>query len=227
VKRLSLILSLIVAAGVVAWTPAMAGSWRDLTQKTVSVTVTVTPSPIVYVPRTVAQAVRHPAPHPEVFARLNPALLSAYHMVAVTQGTVPVTMNVQADPTSMYLHIISNNTILNAGYGANTYACAYSVYAFSPYLWRVMDWVYGSSTSGSLPFPTFNYSLKSDLAWLAETVTTTYAPFVNSGSPGEQVFTGAANTNRTICIDLQLTVPSNIPAGTYSATITYDLQFYY
>jgi len=230
VKRIGQVLLFAVAAAAVAGSPAWAGSWHQLTSKNISVTVTVTPSPIAYAPHTVAEAVAHPAPHPEVLAQLDPAKLSAYHMVAQagpTQGNVPVTINVQADPTAQYLHITANNTILNAGYGTNTYTCAYTVFANAPYAWRVQDWVYGTSVSGTGSFPTFNYPTQSDLAWLAETVTTTYTAFANSGSPGEQVFTGTANVSKSICIDLQLKVPSNIPAGTYAATITYNLQYYY
>ncbi|MDE2572478.1 MAG: hypothetical protein KGM44_08160 [bacterium] len=229
-KRIAVILVFAAVAAGVALSPALAGSWYQLTTKTVSITVTVTPSPVVYVPRTVAQAVKHPAPHPEVFALLDPAKLRAYHMLAQvgpTQSNVPVTMNVQADPTAKYLHVVNNATVLKAGYGSTSYACAYAVYAKAPYTWRVNDWVYGTAPTGSKPFPTFNYSTTSALAWLAETVTSSYQPFKNSGSPGEEAFTGSANVSKQICIDLQLTVPNNIPAGTYSTTIEYQLQYYY
>ncbi|TAM75265.1 hypothetical protein EPN44_09420 [bacterium] len=229
-KRIGIVLSFIAAAATVASGPAWAGVWHPLTQKNISVTITVTPSPVAYVPRTVAQAVRNPAPQPGLLAHLNPAALSAYHMVAQagpTQGNVPVTINVQLDPTAQYLHIVGNTTVLNAGYGSNIYPCAYTVYADSPYLWRVEDWVYGSANGASIPFPTYAYPTQGDLGWLAEGITTSFAPFANAGGPGEMAWKGAANVAQSVCVDLQLTVPSTISAGTYSASLTYSLEFYY
>ena len=232
IRRL-LVVALVIAALGIGAVPALAG-WTIATYKTVTVNVMVTPSPIVYAPgaaaghRTVADAVAHPNPHPEIFAMLNPGHLAPRRVVAqVTQGNIPVTINVQADPTAKYLHINVNNSSLNAGYGTNTYTCAYQVFAYFPYQWKVEDFVYGSNTSGGGPFPTYNAPTTSDLAWLAEGITTFFTPFANGGSANAQVtFSGVAGQSQTVCIDLQLTVPNTVASGIYNATLEYQLWYY-
>lgn len=232
IRRLVVIV-FVFGALVIGAVPALAG-WVLATSKTVTVNITVTPSPIVYVPQdaerqhTIVEAIAHPAPHPEVFALLSPKYLTPGPMIAqVTQGNIPVTMNVQADPTAKYLHIVVNTSSLNAGYGTNTYTCAYQVYAYFPYQWKVLDFVYGSSAGGGGVFPTYDSPTTSDLAWLAEGVTTSFTPFANGGAgSAEQTFAGSAGQTRTICIDLQLTVPSTIAAGIYNATLEYQLWYY-
>ncbi|TAM89620.1 hypothetical protein EPN42_07290 [bacterium] len=232
IRRL-IVVAFITAALAIGAAPALAG-WVLVTSKTVTVNITVTPSPIVYVPgtpdhrRTVAAAVAHPAPHPEIFALLRPDLLTPRHVVAqVTQGNIPVTVNVQADPTAKYLHINVNTPSFNAGYGTNTYTCAYQVFAYFPYQWKVDDFVYGSTTSGGGTFPGYNAPTVSDLAWLAEGLTTSFVPFANGGVANAQLaFSGNAGQTETICVDLQLTVPNTVGAGVYNATLEYQLLYY-
>jgi hypothetical protein len=125
------------------------------------------------------------------------------------------------------LRVIPQNTTLYAGYGSNTWTCVYQVYAsYTGYAWTVTDWVQGSNQSGggaNNGFPTYNYPTTSLLQWEAETVTTSFAAFSNSGSPGQAAFGGAASTSKTVCFDLSLNVPGTIPAGTYQTTIQYNL----
>jgi hypothetical protein len=143
------------------------------------------------------------------------------------QGNVKVQFTVKPDPKYAYFHIVPHMTSFNAAYGSNTYTCAYEVFARYTSAWFVTDWVYGSNNSTGTPglngYPTYNYSTTSLLSWLAEGVTSTFKPFANAGSPGEQTFSGAANTSKQVCIDLTLIVPSSIAAGEYQTTIQYNL----
>lgn len=152
-------------------------------------------------------------------------------LVAQTQpqGNVNVQFTVKADPKYANFHIIPHipGGGFAAGYGSNTYTCAYEIFAQYTTAWKVVDWVYGSNTSGGTPglngYPTNNYPTQSQLSWLAETVTSTFAPFANSGSPGETAFSGLANTSKQICFDLTLNVPPSVSAGTYQTTIQYTM----
>lgn len=206
------------------------------TYKTIMVNFTVTPSPVAYTPpRSARPAVAEAAPpkarpagaSPRIVAFM-PALFGAgagfgvlppaAETLAALQGNVPVSINVQADPTAKYLHIIPLTPNLNAAYGLNTYSCAFQIYGYYTNTWRVTDWV-----ASSVGFPTYWYPTASQLSWLAEGITTTYTAYANSGSPGQLTFNGVANVAKTVCIDLQLNVPATTPAGAYSAPLQYTL----
>ncbi len=209
-----------------------------LATKNISVTIIVTPSPtpVAYAPATsptmqIARGVELLMPPASEFTSMlayEPSALG--DMVAQTttpQGSVKVQFTVKPDPTFAYFHLTPVNTTLYAGYGNNTFTCVYQVYGSYPTAWQINDWTYGSNSSGGTAglngFPTFNTPTASDLSWLAETVTTSYAAFSNGGAPGQSTFTGTAGQTRNICIDLSLVVPSNINAGTYGATISYRM----
>ncbi len=232
----------LVALGVAFFGTAQAFQVQ-LGVKQISVNFTVTPSPIAYAP-TNATGVAVAA-NGATFAsfenvadylgKADPlASIVAYEpmnigdMVAQSnQAGVKVQFTVKVDPTYQYFHLIPVNTNLNAGYGANTYTCSFQVFAKYATAWTITDYAYGSSSSGNTQglggFPLYNYATTSDLAWLAETITTSYKAYANAGSPGETVFAGAAGSSKTICIDLNLSVPASIPAGTYTATISYRM----
>lgn len=203
-----------------------------LGSKQISVTIIITPSPtpIAYVPsRSSGIAVELP-PVQRIDAMLAYDPYQLDDMVAQTnpQSSVKVQFTVKPDPTFAYFHLIPMNTTLNAGYGSNTFTCVYKVFASYSTSWTITDYTYGSNTSGGTAglngFPTFNYPTTSDIAWLAEGITTSFKAFANGGAPGETTFTGAAGTSKTVCIDLSVTVPSNISAGTYSATFNYVMS---
>jgi hypothetical protein len=241
-----------VALFFVALVVALGSQARALTttfaqkQITVNFTVTPSPTPIGYVPTSTsatavaaARAARGSAAENRIAVYMFPSnpldRLMAFvpirmgDMVAQTppQGNVKVQFTVKLDPKFANFHIIPHTTSLNAGYGSNTYTCAYEIFAKYTTAWNVTDWVYGSNTTGGTAglngFPTYNYPTTSQLSWLAETITTTFKPFANAGGPGEQTFNGAANTSKQVCIDLTLNVPNTVSAGTYQSTIQYSM----
>lgn len=215
-------------------------------QISLNFTVTPSPTPIGYVPSATAVVARAAEKAPATLAAQHVAMyaypsnpldrLIAFVPVRVDdmiaqatnpQGNVNVQFTVKSDPKYANFHIVPHTTAFNAGYGSNTYTCAYEVFAKYTSAWTVTDWVYGTNNSGGTAglngFPTYSYPTGSQLSWLAETVTTSFKAFANAGSPGETTFTGAANTSKQVCIDLTLNVGSNIPAGSYQTTIQYNM----
>lgn len=203
-------------------------------QITVQFVISPSPSPIVYVPAAPAAAPAYGLPSFDAMLAYSPVSTSdmmnaTVLAMATPQSSVKVQFVVKPDPNYQYFHIIPGaTTTFNAGYGSNTFTCAYQIFGHYTTNWSIGDYIYGSNTSGGTAglngFPQYNYPTTSDLSWLAETKTTSFLAFSNGGAPGQTTFTGAAGTTYTICIDLGLTVPSNIPAGTYSTTINYYLQ---
>ena len=202
----------------------------NYTNKIINISFTITPSPVpsgAYVMPN--RAVRTVRPHRDytraAAAPWQPQMIAQ----AITkQQSAKVTITTKADPYATYFHLSTYSLDLNAlgpipQYGVNTYPCAFKEYAYFPDPWYVSDWVYGASSAGGGAFPTWNYPTVSDLAWQAETVTTTYKAYNNQGTPGEQVFSGIKSASKTICIDLQLTIPNNTAPGTYSTNIQYSL----
>ncbi|GAC1535975.1 MAG: hypothetical protein NVS2B17_06910 [Candidatus Velthaea sp.] len=144
--------------------------------------------------------------------------------LATPQGNIPVKFNAQPDPNAAYLKILYNTSTLTAGYGSNTYTCPFQIYAYYTTTWKVTDWGYGTSTSGTGTFPVLNYPTPSYLAWdLPDIGKTTFSNYANSGSPGELTFSGSAGVSQQHCLNLSLNVPSSQPAGSYTATIQYNL----
>jgi hypothetical protein len=234
-RQLLFVLTALVAA-VVGLASGAGATTTTLTQKQVVITIVITPPPSAYhqsgpplapffADRIAALFGPVAAPAPPAAARFADDKGAARPVIvaAATQGNVPVAINVKTDPTGQYLHIVQNQTTLNAGYGTNTFTCPYSVYGYWTAGWHVNDWIYGTATSGTGPWPGYNYPTTSNLAWKAEGVTTTFTAFSNSGSPGQTTFTGPTGASKTVCIDLQLTVPTTVAPGTYQVPINYQM----
>jgi hypothetical protein len=142
------------------------------------------------------------------------------------QGAVPVQFIAKPDPNATFLHFVPHQTTLFAGYGLNpTYICAFEIYGFMTSTWKIVDWGFNTVASGTGTFPIENLPATSFLSWFAEGVSTTTKTVYNGGSPGEVTFNGVANVSQQHCIDLTLNVPASTPAGTYTASIQYTLQY--
>jgi hypothetical protein len=146
------------------------------------------------------------------------------------QGNTPVKFLAKPDPTYTYLHEIPINPTITAPAGSTTYAaCPFEMYAYYKAAYYVTDYGYGTASSGSGPFPIFNYPQNSDLSWTLTAVgvppaaNATYTLYYNKGTPGQTAFTGTAGEAQTQCLNLELTVPAGTAVGTYTAVITYLL----
>ncbi len=196
------------------------------TTKIMSFTVTVTPSPVAFIS---PQRAVHVATAHRALARAVPHAGAPLVVAQVTsaQKSAKVNVTTKADPTGAYLKLAPNHVAVSASYGTNTYLCAFKINAYFTYAWQVTDWVYGSTRGASGTFPTFDYPAASDLAWSVQGVSTKYTAYANQGAPGENAFNAAANVSKSLCVDLQLTVPNTVVAGTYSTNVQYNLYVTY
>lgn|GEM_PF-1710521 len=138
---------------------------------------------------------------------------------------VPVQFVAKADPNAQYLHVIPHLAELDAGYGSTTFTCAFEIYTYYTTAYTLTDWGYGTSKSGgSGSFPILNYAATSDLAWQVPDLSATVHNYNNSGSPGETTWTGTAGLKQQHCFNITVNVPATEPAGTYTATIQYNLM---
>jgi hypothetical protein len=216
-RNITLLAFVIVAAAVAFFGDSRNADALTATKayKIITVTVVVTPSPIVYVPvpGTARFASYHTVAAPLVVAQAAPA-----------QGNIPVTMQTKADPNYNYLHFVPHTLTLNAPYGVTSYSCVYEVYASYPTYWTLNDWGFGTGSGGTAGFPLLNYPATSDLAWEASTIgVTSWTPFYNNGTPGQRTTQLTGGGTVQFCVDLQVTVPTTQVPGTYSAPIQYTL----
>ena len=137
---------------------------------------------------------------------------------------VPVRFVAKADPNALYLRIIPHLTELDVPYGTTTFACVFEVYTYYTATYILTDWAYGTvHTVQAGSFPMLNYSTTSDLSWAVPDFSATWHPYANSGTPGEQVWTGLASQAQQHCVSLQVVVPNTQAPGTYTATAQYTL----
>lgn len=241
----------IAVAAVLAYGPNVSAlTTTQYATKPVSVTVVITPSPA---PVGYNAAPSQPAPAPAyavavvhvppgaaadlpglelaryIVEPVDPLVMNALgtqvaQVQSVPGGNVPVNVNVKPDPTAAYIHITPVTPILNAVYGMNTFTCAYRVFGFFSKTWKINDWIYGTTpTGGNAGFPGYGYPAASAASWSAQGISSSYTSFANTGTPGQLTFTGTANVSKDVCMDLQVNVTPDIPAGSYPLTITYAL----
>jgi hypothetical protein len=131
----------------------------------------------------------------------------------------------KADPNAQYIHVIPHTGELDAPYGTTSFTCAFEIYTYYTTAYTLTDWGYGTSKSGgSGTYPVLNYPSTSDLAWAVPDISATVHQYNNSGSPGETTWTGTAGEKQQHCFTITVTVPATEPAGTYTATIQYNLM---
>lgn len=213
--------------------------------KEMTLTVTVTPSPVPpggYVAPP-ASAVPSAAAVAEVTRLLADPLAgpvqiafsgSAYDVppgggiqvaqVSAQPTPVPVQFVAKPDPSAAYLHIVPHTPAVSAPYGTTVFPCAFEVFTFYTNTYTLTDWGYGTLKTGATPyFPIENYPTASDLSWAVPDFGPTVTPYNNAGPPGETTWTGAKNQSQQHCVDLTLTVPNSQSAGVFTATVQYNL----
>ena len=146
---------------------------------------------------------------------------------ATAQPTpVPVRFVAKPDPNAAYLRILPHTPTVNAGYGTTVYPCVFEVFTFYTNTYTLSDWGYNTTKTGgsnSGTFPIENYSTVSYLSWAVPDFSSVFKAYNNSGPPGETTWSGAKNQSQQHCVDLTLVVPNTQPAGTYTATVQYNL----
>jgi hypothetical protein len=185
-------------------------------QRYVSLQVTVLAPPVVLLPRIGGLALITPSSW----------LLPRATTIAANQGAAKVNANVIADPNANLLVVTPSAIPIQMTQTAGTtatYSCVFTVavnYSATP--WTLDDGLTSDITT-NLP--------ATDLAWSAYTSAT---------APSPETFTGYYNyyTNNKVwqvtatssgvkkyCVDLRLTVPSNVAPGTYPVTAVYTLYY--
>lgn len=226
IRRAVVLTAFAVLAVLAAFSGRASATTQQYAVKYLSVTVVVTPSPAPVVLFSPGRAVRGAGTQVRGLARSvvragGPTMIAQ----AVTgQKNLKVQVTTKADPYGAYFKIVPSAVELDVPYGTTTFTCPFKIFAYFAYKWQVTDWVYGSVANGGGLFPTFSYPATSDLSWFVEGVSSAYTPYTNSGSPGQAVFSGAAKVTANDCIDLKITVPNSQAAGSYSATIQYNLM---
>jgi hypothetical protein len=151
---------------------------------------------------------------------------------SVQGSPVPVQFVVKPDPNANFLKIIPHaGPIVTVPYGVTTLPCAFEIFTFFTTAYNLDDWGFQTTISGSgVGFPVNNFPMTSNLAWSAQSVSTTFSPYKNSGSPGEKTWIGTAGQTQQHCIDLKITVPASTPwmdpsgrPHDYAANIQYAL----
>jgi hypothetical protein len=137
---------------------------------------------------------------------------------------VPVQFVAKADPNAQYIHVIPHTPELDAPYGTTTFTCVFEIYTYYTTAYSLTDWGYGTTKSGTGTYPILNYAATSDLSWQVPDLSATVHAYNNSGSPGETTWTGTAGEKQQHCFNLTVVVPATQPAGTYTATIQYNLM---
>ena len=238
-KRIGLFLILAIAAVLAfAHTPAnaLSGATGIFLEETVTIIVTPSPTPVGIAPA---------APSVSAVRRVAAAGTSQYDVAPISelepqviaqatpQGAIPVTFQAIANPNAKFLHSVPNsnptannqNNTLLAGYGTTIFPCVYQIFTNETSAYKLTDWAFGTASgAGSGTYPLENTPTTSFASWEAEQVTTSFAAFANSGSPGELDWNGTANVSQQHCFDWQVTVPTSLAPGTYTATVQYNLN---
>jgi hypothetical protein len=142
-----------------------------------------------------------------------------------TQPTpVPVQFVAKADPSAAFLHIVPHTPAVTVPYGTTVLPCAFEVFTFYTNTYTLSDWGLGTLKTGApATFPIENFPTVSDLSWAVPDFGPTITPYNNAGPPGETTWTGAKNQSQQHCVDLTITVPNAQPSGIFTATVQYNL----
>lgn len=220
-------------------------SLRATKNVVINVVVTPSPPPVAFLHRAApAPAPAVPATAALAFAKLledpfaGPRTIAASSTawdVAPGGGTmiaqstvqpppVPVQFNAKPDPNAIYLHVILHTPDLNVPYGTTVFPCAFEVYTFyDKATYALNDYGQGTSKTGTGTYPIENFPASSYLSWAVPDFSPTFHQYVNSGAPGEKVWTGLMNQAQQHCVDLSIFVPDSLAPGAYTAVIQYNL----
>jgi hypothetical protein len=236
-----LALAVVAALAVVSQADALQAQ-KAYKEMIVTIIVTPSPAPVGFVrppapaaaPAAAlaqfAQLVADPFAGPAQIAS-SPSAWDVAPGVTIAQSSaqpppVPVKFVAKPDPNAAFIHIVPHTPTLYAPYGITTFTCVFEVYTFYTNTYKLLDWGYGTSKtsgSGSGTFPIENYSMTSYLSWAVPDFSPTFTPYNNAGPPGETTWTGTAGQAQQHCVDLKLNVPNSQAAGTYTATVQYNL----
>ncbi len=142
---------------------------------------------------------------------------------------VPVQFVAKPDPNAAFLRVIPHPPgagFYTVPYGTTVLPCAFEIFTFYTNSYKLQDWGYNTTKTGgpnSGTFPIENYPTVSDLSWAVPDFGPIFTPYWNQGPGGETTWSGIKNQSQQHCIDLKIVVPNAQPAGSFTATIQYNL----
>ena len=142
---------------------------------------------------------------------------------------VPVQFVAKPDPNAAFLRVIPHPPgagYFSAPYGTTVFPCAFEIFTYYTNSYKLQDWGWNTTKTGggnSGTFPIENYPTISDLSWAVPDFSPTVTPYWNQGPGGETTWVGAVKQAQQHCINLTLVVPNSQPAGSFTATIQYNL----
>lgn len=229
--RLQKVFVTLLAIGAIALVcsrPSQALIQSQRAQIGVTIVVNVTPSPVVYAPRTVADAdSRLPimakfALHARGSAQGVDAMTSDLGvLVAQAQSAVKVQAVVTPNP---------NATLLTSNYPATSISgvagstvsvpCVYQVKVQT----TITSWTLRQGLSGHFDGTAFPGTDLSNNSYLTSSTPNPKAtPFVVY--PSAWTVLASGGSTRTYCVDLQVSIPATTPQGTYSSNAIYTLYY--
>lgn len=213
---------------------ALIQSQRD--QIGVTIIVNVTPTPLAYVPQAVAQTDRSSRferlPILAKFALrargsadgLDATSVDLQNIVAqaASQNALKVQANVTPNPNATLLTSNSPSATLSGMAGTNVkVSCVYRINVDT----TVTAWTLRQGLSSNFNGPAFPGTNLSNNSYVSPSGTPnpTFTPFVVYPSAWTVLSSGGGA--KTYCIDLQVSIPSNTPQGSYSSNAIYTLYY--
>jgi hypothetical protein len=207
---------------------ALIQSQRD--QILINVTVYVTPSPIAYQPAVVAAAEPQRAPALAAHFALrakgsapsvdSEVIQGQTTLVAQAQSAVKVQAVVTPNPNATLLTSNAMGVYLSGIAGTTVkQSCIYTVKVDT----TVTAWTLREGLSGNFTSIFPGSDLANDSYLQGNTPLPTSTPFIVY--PTTWTNLAASGSTKTYCVDLTVTIPGNVPGGTYSTNAVYTLYY--
>ncbi len=205
----SAVAALAVAIVIGGHTPVSATT-SYVTQIGVTLTVNVTPAPIVFAVHRRMRAARIVPSHGEVVAQTQ------------AQNSVGVRARVSPNPMATILTASQYTANVNAVAGQTTvYPCLFSVTVHTAIARWVLNGGLSNDFTPSWPGSNLSYAMYMGAAASPQTYTA-FVVYPDNNNVGRAVIPSGAGT-QTYCVDLSLFIPATVPSGAYSTTAVYSL----
>jgi hypothetical protein len=230
-QRAALFLLAGIALALALTRPGSALLQSQRAQIGVTIVVNVTPSPIAYAPRVIAQQV---TAAPPIMARLamrargsqdavdSTASLDLRNMVAVQQKQSALRVQATVTPNPTGTLLVSNLPTATMSGTAGTTVKASCVYTVSVNT-SITSWTLDDGLSANFATGFSGTNLANDTYLNGATPKPTSTPFVVYPSAWAAVVSNGLS--KTYCVDLTIAIPGSVAGGTYSTNAVYTLYY--
>lgn len=228
-----LALAVLAILTVVSQADALTGL-KTYKEVVISIQVTPSPAPVVWFAPKKAPLPDPFAPNVQIASSGSAWDVAPGAPVMIAQSTaqptpVPVQFVAKPDPNAAFLRVIPHPPgagFYSLPYGTTVLPCAFEIFTYYTNSYKLQDWGYNTTKTGganSGTFPIENYPTISWMSWAVPDFGPTVTPYWNQGPGGETTWVGAVKQSQQHCIDLTVVVPNAQPAGSFTATIQYNL----